>query len=119
MSHLITYHRYLRFLPSGDVLSLLANEDADPKEVVHFLKPDLRMKVSTLFIGARIFGLLGINKGFMHGRWRLNGTSVHVSDLVNPYSHSGRYSFEMVLNLKSRPLGRYVYRLRLVLSHLA
>jgi len=89
VTHLITYHRYLRFLPSGDVLSLLANEDADPKEVVHSLRPDLRMK------------------GFMRGRWRLNGTSVHVSDLVDPYSPSGKYSFEMLLDLKSRPLGRW------------
>jgi hypothetical protein len=45
VSHLITYHRYLRFFPSGAVLSLLANEDAKPQEVVHQLRPGLRMKV--------------------------------------------------------------------------
>jgi F-box protein 9 len=45
VSHLITYHRYLRFFPSGAVLSLLANEDAKPQELVHQLRPGLRMKV--------------------------------------------------------------------------
>ena len=49
VTHLITYHRYLRFMPNGTVLSLLANEDQSPQDVVHCLKPGLRMKVCLCF----------------------------------------------------------------------
>jgi hypothetical protein len=45
VTHLITYLRYLRFMPNRVVLSLLANEDHSPKDVVHHLKPGLKMKV--------------------------------------------------------------------------
>ena len=45
VSHLITYHRYLRFFPNGQVISLLAGEDMGPQEVIGMLKPSLRMKV--------------------------------------------------------------------------
>ncbi|KAL0953855.1 hypothetical protein HGRIS_005031 [Hohenbuehelia grisea] len=45
ISHLITYHRYLRFFPSGQVLSLLANEEHKPQSIIPQLKPTLRMKV--------------------------------------------------------------------------
>jgi len=48
VTHLITYHRYLRFMPNGVVLSLLANEDQSPHDVVHYLKPGLKMKVYLL-----------------------------------------------------------------------
>jgi len=87
ISHLITYHRYLRFFPDGVVLSLLANEDASPQEVVHYLHPGLRMK------------------GFMTGRWYLDGSTVYVTGLMDPTI--SRYTFQMVLSLKSRPLGRW------------
>ena len=49
ITHLITYHRYLRFMPNGVVLSLLANEDQSPHDVVRNLKPGLKMKVCLLF----------------------------------------------------------------------
>ena len=49
VTHLITYHRYLRFMPNGVVLSLLANDDQSPHDVVHNLKPGLKMKVCLLF----------------------------------------------------------------------
>jgi hypothetical protein len=45
VTHLITYLRYLWFMPNGVVLSLLANEDQSPQVVVHNLKPGLKMKV--------------------------------------------------------------------------
>ncbi|KAG2011808.1 hypothetical protein CC2G_011879 [Coprinopsis cinerea AmutBmut pab1-1] len=48
-SHLITYHRYLRFYPNGQVLSLLANEQLSPQDVIPMLKPTLRMKVRTRY----------------------------------------------------------------------
>jgi F-box protein 9 len=34
-----------RFFPNGQVLSLLANEELDPQQVIPLLKPTLRMKV--------------------------------------------------------------------------
>ncbi|KII87322.1 hypothetical protein PLICRDRAFT_177086 [Plicaturopsis crispa FD-325 SS-3] len=102
ISHFITYHRYLRFLPDGQVLSLLANDEADPQEVVPQLKPALRMK------------------GLLIGTWQLLGTTVHVTNLVDasgryPYpphpdsdsNNASRYTFQMTLALRSRPLGRW------------
>ncbi|KAI8996389.1 hypothetical protein BD414DRAFT_477782 [Trametes punicea] len=88
-SHLITYYRYLRFLPDGQVLSLLANEELSPQQVIPLLKPTLRMK------------------GFFIGTWYLDGTEVHVEDLLDPGTPDTRYSFQMILELRSRPLGRW------------
>ena len=45
VSHLVTYHRYLRFYPNGQVLSLLATEELAPQQVIPIMKPTLRMKV--------------------------------------------------------------------------
>lgn len=89
VSHLITYHRYLRFYPNGEVLSLLANEEVSPQQAIHLLKPSLRMK------------------GFYIGNWRLEGTTVYITDLMDPSGDTLRYSFQMVLELRSRPLGRW------------
>ena len=36
-------------MPNGVVLSLLANEDQSPQDVVHYLKPGLKMKVCPPF----------------------------------------------------------------------
>ena len=36
-------------MPNGVVLSLLANEDQSPHDVVHNLKPGLKMKVYLIF----------------------------------------------------------------------
>ncbi|KAI0654057.1 hypothetical protein C8Q70DRAFT_1030767 [Cubamyces menziesii] len=88
-SHLITYYRYLRFLPDGQVLSLLANEEHKPQDVIPLLKPTLRMK------------------GFFIGTWYLEGMEVHIEDLLDPGTNNTRYSFQMVLDLRSRPLGRW------------
>ncbi|KIP01887.1 hypothetical protein PHLGIDRAFT_131049 [Phlebiopsis gigantea 11061_1 CR5-6] len=89
VSHLITYHRYLRFYPNGDVLSLLANEEVAPQQVIPMLKPSLRMK------------------GFFLGHWRLEGTTVYITDLMDPSGNTARYCFQMILELRSRPLGRW------------
>ncbi|KAH9852654.1 hypothetical protein C2E23DRAFT_824705 [Lenzites betulinus] len=88
-SHLITYYRYLRFFPDGQVLSLLANEELNPQHVIPLLTPALRMK------------------GFMIGTWYLDGTEVHVEELLEPGATDRRYSFQMLLELHSRPLGRW------------
>ncbi|KAF8216582.1 hypothetical protein K438DRAFT_1703586 [Mycena galopus ATCC 62051] len=103
ISHLITYHRYLRFFPDGKVLSLLANEETAPAQVVHTLKPSLR------------------KKGLFIGTWKLTGSVVTISHLIDasgrypipPVTTPGndepfaRYSFSMILSLRSRPLGRW------------
>ncbi|KAG6381697.1 hypothetical protein JVT61DRAFT_298 [Boletus reticuloceps] len=107
VNHLITYHRYLRFFPDGQVLSLLANEEYQPPLVIPMLKPSLRMK------------------GFYVGDWRLEGSTVLISNLVerHPYATHGvptahpshhshvpqptRYHFQMTLTLRSKPLGRW------------
>ncbi|KAJ7879908.1 hypothetical protein B0H14DRAFT_3082801 [Mycena olivaceomarginata] len=103
LSHLITYHRYLRFFPDGKVLSLLANEETQPAQVIHTLKPSLR------------------KKGLFIGTWKLSGSVITISNLIDasgrfpipPISTPGndqpfaRYSFSMILSLSSRPLGRW------------
>ncbi|EKM81707.1 hypothetical protein AGABI1DRAFT_70096 [Agaricus bisporus var. burnettii JB137-S8] len=70
MNHLITYHRYLRFYPNGQVLSLLANEEHPPQTIINILKPSLRMK------------------GLCIGIWELTGTTVTLSNLSDA---SGRF----------------------------
>ncbi|KAJ6518881.1 hypothetical protein C8R45DRAFT_949615 [Mycena sanguinolenta] len=103
LSHLITYHRYLRFFPDGKVLSMLANEENSPAQVVHTLKPSLR------------------KKGLFIGTWKLSGSVVTISNLIDasgrfpippPSSPGGdqpfaRYTFSMILSLRSRPIGRW------------
>ncbi|KAG1767199.1 hypothetical protein EV702DRAFT_761225 [Suillus placidus] len=98
VTHLITYHRYLRFFPNGQVLSLLANEEWQPQTVIPMLKPNLRMK------------------GFYIGNWSLSGNTVYITNLVEKHlSHAhattepqpSKYFFQMTLALRSRPLGRW------------
>ncbi|KIO24859.1 hypothetical protein M407DRAFT_25818 [Tulasnella calospora MUT 4182] len=89
VSHLITYHRYLRFMPDGTVLSLLANNEISPSQVVHTLKPSLK------------------TKGFYIGTWRLEDSTVIIEDLLDSERIFVRYGFEMTLDLKSKPHGRW------------
>ncbi|PVF98089.1 hypothetical protein CPB86DRAFT_387149 [Serendipita vermifera] len=134
ITHLITYHRYLRFLPNGVVISLLSSDStASPQEII----PRLRLDAHGL-------------KGLSIGQWRLDtgltrtkdkraplddfdgphhedGPIVIIEDLLDTtwtaptQSHalhgSGtqqnsaptgpKYSFSMRLGLRSRPLGRW------------
>ncbi|KAG6891596.1 hypothetical protein C0992_002635 [Termitomyces sp. T32_za158] len=109
INHLITYHRYLRFYPNGQVLSLLANEEFTPHQVIPLLKPTLRMK------------------GFYIGTWSLRDATIEITNLLDAsgryplltdhpvtssvhYSsgnEANRYTFVMTLDLISRPLGRW------------
>jgi F-box protein 9 len=59
-----------RFFPNGQVLSLLANEEKHPQEIIPLLKPSLRMK------------------GLFVGHWKLVGTTVCLSNLIDA---SGRF----------------------------
>lgn len=49
-----------------------------------------------------------ISQGFFIGSWTLEGTTVIVRDLIDPSGQFAKYGFEMMLSLKSKPLGRYV-----------
>ncbi|KAG2128581.1 hypothetical protein DEU56DRAFT_819076 [Suillus clintonianus] len=98
VTHLITYHRYLRFFPNGQVLSLLTNEEWQPQTVIPMLKPNLRMK------------------GFYIGDWYLSGSTVYITNLTEKRLSSAhataepqqnKYVFQMTLSLRSRPLGRW------------
>ncbi|GJJ11307.1 hypothetical protein Clacol_005539 [Clathrus columnatus] len=96
VSHLITYRRFLRFLPNGKVMSYQTNEDQEISDVVHSLQPSL------------------VKKDLRIGDWQLFGTSVYITNLsdVVPSRFRGivneKYNYQMKLNLKSRPcLGRW------------
>ncbi|ESK96528.1 hypothetical protein Moror_7036 [Moniliophthora roreri MCA 2997] len=129
LSHLITYHRYLRFYPNGQVLSLLTNEEQPPAEAINKLKLTSRSM-----------------KGLFIGTWHLSGTTIVISNLLDTgcisssvissidfsspstildainrlnsapqttrhnepsTQQSLRYMFTMSLSLRSRPLGRW------------
>lgn len=95
-----------RFYPNGEVLSLLANEEVGPQQVIPVLKPTLRMKVrisdSTSSTQTNEF-----LQGLLIGNWHLEGTTVYITDLMDPSGNRLRYSFQMILELRSRPMGRW------------
>ncbi|KAF8738719.1 F-Box protein, partial [Rhizoctonia solani] len=92
VDHLVTYHRYLRFLPDGRVLSLL-DQNLEPREAVHIITPDL------------------VTKGFFIGTWTLRTSNdkhhVSISNLTDP-AGKFEHSFRMELTLGSKPLGRCI-----------
>ncbi|KAI0725405.1 hypothetical protein C8Q72DRAFT_852664 [Fomitopsis betulina] len=86
--HMVQYHRFLRFYPDGRVISLLSLEE--PKVIIPALKPTLHAK------------------GLSIGTWRLSGTTVHIESLIDPRAGVvNRHAFQMTLELRSRPLGRW------------
>lgn len=105
-THLVTYYRYLVFLPSGDVVSLLSHEA--PTSVVPTLLSAAHNKQPAA--------------GYTVGRWRIlhrdatsssdrqsNSTLVQLSSLEDPRVSSPRdikYSFKMLCQLKSTARGR-------------
>lgn len=108
---MITYRRYLRFLPNGLVYSMLSSDNtASSQEVVSLLRPD----------GPHI-------KGLRIGRWRVEeqptengqGTEpiVMLTGLMdagvlghgNTTTADAKYTFTMRLGLRTKPLGRYIY----------
>jgi len=135
------FNEYLpgrRFFPNGQVLSLLANEEHSPQQVIPLLKYTLRMKVRLFFDKAAhspSHNIYFMPQGLFLGHWKLVGTTVHLSNLVDasgrfalplsgdinissptPATSSStsasesaraRYVFTMALTLRSRPLGRW------------
>ncbi|WRT66627.1 uncharacterized protein IL334_003586 [Kwoniella shivajii] len=105
ITHMITYHRFLRFYPDGNVISFLTTDH--PSEIVPNLKPSIR------------------GKGLHFGRWKLirsdsiptspNDISsrgkriarILVTDLTEPGIENPKYEFEMELALKSTGRGRW------------
>jgi F-box protein 9 len=109
VTHMITYHRFLRFYPDGGVISFLTTEM--PGEVVPVLRMSLR------------------GKGLHFGRWRLDRGEegqeadlpvvtekkgkgkgrgrIVISDLMEP-GVQPKYEFEMELSLRQTGRGRYV-----------
>ncbi|TYJ54452.1 hypothetical protein B9479_004868 [Cryptococcus floricola] len=110
ITHLITYHRYLRFYPDGSVISYLTTDH--PSDVVPVLKPSLR------------------GKGLHFGRWRLlrsdasldpendpiwvpsepherKPARILVSGLLEPGIKEAKYEFEMELALRETSRGRW------------
>ena len=47
-------------------------------------------------------------QGLFLGRWALQGNTVSIVDLTDSMGSTTRYTFQMSLNLRSRPLGRCV-----------
>ncbi|WVN87671.1 uncharacterized protein L203_102857 [Cryptococcus depauperatus CBS 7841] len=110
ITHLITYHRFLRFYPDGSAISYLTTNH--PSEVVPLLRPKFR------------------GKGLHFGRWRLirsddpnnneadsetraytNGAKctakVIVSGLLEPGVENSKYEFEMELSLGQSTRGKW------------
>jgi F-box protein 9 len=87
-THLVTFYRYLRFYPTGLVLSLLTVDP--PATVVKMLNPTLRVQGLTI------------------GRWRLRGDEVECWGLEDPSVEENRrkYSFRMNCRLRSTARGR-------------
>jgi F-box protein 9 len=103
ITHVITYHRFLRFYPDGSVISYLTTDM--PGEVVPTLRPSLR------------------GKGLHFGKWRLERVEdgdrdveivkgkkkgkgrVVISELLEP-GVEPKYEFEMDLSLKETGRGR-------------
>ncbi|KAK2463536.1 hypothetical protein APHAL10511_004287 [Amanita phalloides] len=129
ISHLITYNRFLRFFSNGLVLSLLANGEMSPQQVIPLLKPTLRMK--GLHIGtwqllgsavqlnlvdangvlpaslppsfAPLLSLLdSLESEVQHSRKHVSHNHAHVAA-----EQRTQYMFSMILELRSRPLGRW------------
>ncbi|KIJ55303.1 hypothetical protein M422DRAFT_219912 [Sphaerobolus stellatus SS14] len=90
ISHLITYRRFLRFFPNGKVLSYRANDDQEIADIVHELHPGLQ------------------RKDLCVGDWQLTGNTVVITNLMDVVpGYSDKYSFQIVLGLKSRPTGKW------------
>ncbi|WVF71200.1 hypothetical protein IAT40_006000 [Kwoniella sp. CBS 6097] len=122
ITHMITYHRFLRFYPDGNVISFLTTDH--PSEIVPVLRPSIR------------------GKGLHFGRWKLirtdsplhpsnthnpdsdhdknNGGNANtdrnrmrknprilITDLLEPGIEGPKYEFEMELALRSTGRGRW------------
>ncbi|CAD6572904.1 MAG: hypothetical protein TREMPRED_000685, partial [Tremellales sp. Tagirdzhanova-0007] len=110
ITHMITYHRFLRFYPDGFVISFLTTDQrvTNPSDVVPILRRSLRAK------------------GLHFGRWRLlrsdsaqldpitpkaanakRRACIVITDLLDPGNEVPKYEFEMELILRETGRGRW------------
>lgn len=110
LTYPVTYHRFLRFYPDGQVISFLTTDH--PSDVVPTLRPNLR------------------GKGLHFGRWRLvrsddpsnddegqaqghaapgrrKRARIVISELLEPGVDNPKYEFEMDLALRETGRGRW------------
>ena len=99
-----------RFYPTGQVISLLTNEGETPQQSIHKLNLNTREKVrsrpssSTRLTHSHFFDPQCLSIG----TWRLSGTTVYITDLLDVLAgDASKYMFQMTLELRSRPLGRW------------
>lgn len=92
-------------MPDGTVLSLLTDDRVPPAEVVHRLTPSLREKVCH-FVFYSCSLLIDCLQGLYIGRWQVEGSNVVIEDLRDSEGILTRYTFDMLLHLQSRPMGR-------------
>ncbi|CCA71159.1 related to F-box protein pof7 [Serendipita indica DSM 11827] len=111
ITHLITYHRYLRFLPGGIVLSLLSSDSTlSPQQII----PLLTLENATLASGGQRV------KGLSMGQWELHtvdesggskgpdGPYVTIDNILDSsHGSAPKYAFSMRLGLRSKPVGRW------------
>jgi F-box protein 9 len=50
---------------------------------------------------------LTVKQGLFIGNWELHGTTVYLTSLTDPSGHALRYVFQMTLQLRSKPIGRW------------
>lgn len=51
------------------------------------------------------------SQGLLIGTWSLHGTTVFITELSDPSDVNSKYTFQMTLTLRSRPVGRYNHTL--------
>jgi len=85
-SHLVTYYRFLRFLPDGTVISLVTT--VSPSEIARSIDMNLRMK------------------GLSVGRWKLREDTISCWNLTDPLVDQPKYTIEQNYRLKSTSRGK-------------
>ncbi|WVQ99664.1 hypothetical protein IAU59_006803 [Kwoniella sp. CBS 9459] len=130
ITHMITYHRFLRFYPDGNVISFLTTDH--PSEIVPVLRPSIRGKglhfgrwklirtdsplhpsntntnntteASAMKNGAN--GNTNANANANADRTKKNAR-ILITDLLEPGIEGPKYEFEMELALRSTGRGRW------------
>lgn len=122
ITHLITYHRYLRFLPDGTVISFLSSDaTASPAEIIPHLRLDDH-KLKGMHTGrwkveasATIDKKRGTSEEDDGDRPTYDGPMVIIEGLLDIGAGSAtdgagvlpKYTFTMRLGLRSKPTGRW------------
>ena len=100
---------FSRFFPTGQVLSLLTNEGETPQQAIPKLQLTSQEKVRHPFTPHSLpHPDKPPQQSLSIGTWRLSGTTVYITDLLHVLAgEASKYMFQMTLELRSRPLGRW------------